>query len=113
MKPRGSENLITVICEPFAYLKEPLAERLPNLGQKPITFMYGDYDWMERESAENLVKAGKVQGKVFNVEDAGHHLYIQNPVKCVANLLSQTHGQAIADAFSKSHPKQAQNPSIQ
>jgi len=61
MKPRGSENLITVICEPFAYLKEPLAERLPNLGQKPITFMYGDYDWMERESAENLVKAGKVQ----------------------------------------------------
>lgn len=56
MKPRGSEVAITVILAPFAYARNPLVDRLKGVGDLPITFMYGDFDWMERETAEKLCK---------------------------------------------------------
>ena len=87
MKPKSSEVAITIILQPFAFARRPLIDRLPGLDLQ-ITFMYGDIDWMECEVAEMLCKLGKVKGKVFIVPDAGHHLYIENPVSCVANLLS-------------------------
>jgi cardiolipin-specific phospholipase len=51
MKGKGSEAAITVILRPFAFAKRPLVDRLPVL-KIPFTFMYGDYDWMERETAD-------------------------------------------------------------
>ena len=54
MKARGSDDLLTVVVEPFAFLKNPLGPRLSKLGDKPITFMYGAFDWMERATAEKL-----------------------------------------------------------
>ena len=52
MKPKGSEVAITVILAPFAYARKPLVDRLSGVGETPVTFLYGDYDWMERETAE-------------------------------------------------------------
>ena len=88
MKPKGSEVAITVILAPFAFARRPLVERIKKIGNIPVSFMYGDFDWMERETADKLVKDKVVNGKVFNISEAGHHLYIQNPVECVGNLLS-------------------------
>lgn len=62
--------------------------------------MYGDFDWMERETAEQLIKEKKVNGVVYSVSESGHHLYIQNPVECVRNILTDTHGEIVASAFT-------------
>jgi cardiolipin-specific phospholipase len=87
MKRKGSEVAISVILGPFLFARRPLVDRIPLL-KMPITFMYGDYDWMESGTALKMCKDDKVIGKVFVVPDAGHHLYIENPVQCVARLLS-------------------------
>lgn len=62
--------------------------------------MYGDYDWMERSEADKLCKAQAVKGRVFSVENAGHHLYIENPRQCVANLLLRTHSEEVSQEFA-------------
>ena len=99
MKPKGSEVSISVILAPFAYARNPLISRIKSLGQMPITFLYGEFDWMERETAEQLVKDKVVNGKVFSVSEAGHHLYIENPAECAANILSCTHNEDTSNLF--------------
>jgi len=66
-----------------------------------MCFMYGDYDWMDRETADNLVKDG-VKGEVHSVLDSGHHLYIENAAECVAHLLQCTHDENTANIFISS-----------
>ena len=56
-----------------------------------ITFLYGKYDWMERETAEDLVEKKVVSGCVYSIPEAGHHLYIENPRECVAKILIHSH----------------------
>lgn len=102
MKPRGSEVCITVILAPFAYARNPLITRIKSLEQMPITFLYGDFDWMERETAEKLVKDKVVNGRVFSVSESGHHLYIENPNECAANILLCTHGKETSNTFISS-----------
>ena len=65
----------------------------------PVSFMHGAYDWVTRESADKLVAEGKVQGCVVTVSEAGHHLYIENAVECVASLLSFTHDETVSNQF--------------
>jgi hypothetical protein len=55
MKPVGSERSISVILAPFAYARNPLIKRIKSIGQMQVTFLYGEFDWMERETAEQLV----------------------------------------------------------
>ena len=93
MKPKGSEVCISVLLAPFAYARNPLIDRIDGIGQTPVTFLYGEYDWMERETAEKLCEEKVVNGHVFSVSEAGHHLYIENPVECVANILRCTHNE--------------------
>jgi len=46
---------------------------------------------MERETAEDLIKDKIIVGAVYFISEAGHHLYIENPVECVTKILIQTH----------------------
>jgi pimeloyl-ACP methyl ester carboxylesterase len=103
MKPKGSEASISVVLAPFAYAKNPLVRRIKDLGNLPITFLYGEFDWMERETAEDLVNKKMVNGRVFSVSDSGHHLYIENPVQCVADILLCTHDENTANLFISSN----------
>ena len=88
MKGKGSESSIMVICKPFAYAVNPLGRRLPELGEMPMTFLYGQYDWMGSETAEELIEARKVNATCHRVNNAGHHLYVENPEDCVAYILN-------------------------
>ena len=55
MKPRGSEQAISMILEPyFMFSRRPLAPRLSNLNDIKITFLYGEYDWVESDTAVKL-----------------------------------------------------------
>lgn len=55
----------------------PLVDRISVLNQIPITFVYGDHDWMDPEggvrSVENLQAAGNRHAKTVIIKGAGHH----------------------------------------
>jgi cardiolipin-specific phospholipase len=101
MKPRGSQTAITAILAPFAFARRPLVNRIGNLNLK-ITFLYGKYDWMERETAEDLVEKEVVSGCVNSNPEAGHHLYLENPRECVAKILIHIHSAQTSNKFLKS-----------
>ncbi|GJE84904.1 alpha/beta hydrolase [Phanerochaete sordida] len=88
MKGSG-EYCISHLLAPGAHARKPMVDRVHNL-QIPVTFVYGDNDWMDpkggAESVENLRKAGNGNGKMYIVPHAGHHLYLDNP-KATNDLL--------------------------
>jgi cardiolipin-specific phospholipase len=49
----------------------------------PVTFIYGDNDWMDVDgghaSVKALQKAGNDHASVHVVAGAGHHVYLDNP----------------------------------
>lgn len=87
---KGSgEYCISHILAPGAYARLPLVDRISSL-KIPVTFVYGDHDWMDpqggKDSVENLRQAGNGQGRMYIVNQAGHHVYLDNP-KAVNDLL--------------------------
>ncbi|KAF8974625.1 Alpha/Beta hydrolase protein [Flammula alnicola] len=81
---KGSgEYCISHILEPGAHARMPLVDRIHALRKDlPVTFVYGDQDWMDpvggEESLRRLKKAGNTNGKMYIIEDAGHHVYLDN-----------------------------------
>ncbi|KAJ6539103.1 Alpha/Beta hydrolase protein [Mycena capillaripes] len=87
---KGSgEYCISHILSPGAHARMPMVDRVSAL-KIPVTFVYGDHDWMDPEggeqSVENLRKAGNGQARSYIVNDAGHHVYLDNP-KAVNDLI--------------------------
>jgi cardiolipin-specific phospholipase len=87
---KGSgEYCISHILAPGAHARLPLVDRIDKLNI-PVTFVYGDNDWMDpsggSESVENLRKAGNGQGRMYIIPHSGHHVYLDNP-KAVNDLL--------------------------
>ncbi|KAF7313601.1 AB hydrolase-1 domain-containing protein [Mycena chlorophos] len=87
---KGSgEYCISHLLAPGAHARRPMVDRIAAL-KMPITFVYGDHDWMDpqggEDSVENLRKAGNGNARSYIVSDAGHHVYLDNP-KAVNSLL--------------------------
>jgi len=87
---KGSgEYCISHLLAPGAHARRPIVDRISAL-KIPVTFAYGDNDWMDpeggTESVERLRQAGNGQGKMYIVPHAGHHLYLDNP-KATNDLL--------------------------
>lgn len=81
---KGSgEYCISHILAPGAYARMPLVDRIDKL-KIPVTFVYGDHDWMDPkggvQSVEKLRQAGNGNGKMYLVGNAGHHVYLDNHV---------------------------------
>ncbi|KAJ3867121.1 alpha/beta-hydrolase [Lentinula novae-zelandiae] len=89
---KGSgEYCISHILAPGAHARMPLVDRIAALHKDiPVTFAYGDQDWMDpeggAESVERLRQAGHGQGKMYIVNNAGHHVYLDN-ARVVNNLI--------------------------
>lgn len=80
---KGSgEFCISHILAPGAYARMPIVDRIHKL-RMPVTFLYGDGDWMDveggRMSQRILAKEGNTDVKTYVVPNAGHHLYLDNP----------------------------------
>lgn len=58
-----------------------------------VAFLYGDYDWVERAPADDLILKGEVKGEVFTVQNSGHHLYIEGGKECSVNIISFCFGE--------------------
>ncbi|CAG8764305.1 7246_t:CDS:2, partial [Racocetra persica] len=78
--PGSGEFALSRILAPGAFARKPLINRLPNL-KMPATFMYGEYDWMDYRPAVEAGNNMKVPTKVLRIPDAGHHLYLDNPIE--------------------------------
>ncbi|KAF7981590.1 hypothetical protein HWV62_32638 [Athelia sp. TMB] len=89
---KGSgEYCISHILAPGAHARRPLVDRVGALPSwMPVTFVYGDHDWMDPQggerAVENLRLAGNGQGRMYIVPNAGHHVYLDN-VKATNDLL--------------------------
>lgn len=82
-RAKGSgEYCISHILEPGAHARLPMVDRMDKL-KVPVTFFYGDQDWMDekggRETVHRLREAGNMQAKSIRIQYAGHHLYLDNP----------------------------------
>ncbi|WVR08294.1 hypothetical protein IAU60_005343 [Kwoniella sp. DSM 27419] len=81
MKGSG-EYCISHILAPGAYARTPILDRIARV-KAPVTFMYGDNDWMDveggRDSVKALKEAGNDSASCHVVPKAGHHLYLDNP----------------------------------
>lgn len=76
---KGSgEYCVSHLLAPGAYAHRPLVDRIDAL-KIPVTFVYGDHDWMDPEggaiAVEKLRQAGNGQGRMYVVPNAGHHVY--------------------------------------
>ncbi|PFH52663.1 hypothetical protein AMATHDRAFT_2057 [Amanita thiersii Skay4041] len=80
---KGSgEYCISHILAPGAHARMPLVNRISAL-KIPITFVYGEFDWMDPQggidSVEQLRQTGNGQGRMYIINNAGHHVYLDNP----------------------------------
>lgn len=67
------------------YAKRPL-EKMEFLSNPdlpfPVSFYYGDRDWMNKETGIRVVGKNKYKNKyshVYVVSDSDHHMYLDNP----------------------------------
>jgi cardiolipin-specific phospholipase len=48
----------------------------------PVSFFYGDIDWMDKKSGERIVDKNKFKDQyshVYIVTNSDHHMYLDNP----------------------------------
>lgn len=76
----SGEHALSTILESGAYARRPLCDKLPHV-KLPVTFVYGDRDWMSWELADELRRSMPGATALARVADAGHHVYYDNPEK--------------------------------
>ncbi|KLO12802.1 alpha/beta-hydrolase [Schizopora paradoxa] len=79
---KGSgEYCISHILAPFAVARMPLVDRIHEV-KVPVAFVYGEHDWMDPlgglQSIERLKAAGNDNARIYVVDKAGHHVYLDN-----------------------------------
>ncbi|SPO31794.1 related to CLD1 - mitochondrial cardiolipin-specific phospholipase [Ustilago trichophora] len=80
---KGSgEYCLAHILAPGAYARRPMVDRVEGL-KMPMSFLYGEHDWMDvrggKEAVKRLRKRGNVKTNCFVVPNSGHHIYLDNP----------------------------------
>ncbi|CEH17579.1 Predicted hydrolase/acyltransferase (alpha/beta hydrolase superfamily) [Ceraceosorus bombacis] len=78
----SSEYALAHLLAPGAYARKPMVDRIAPI-KVPVSFMYGEHDWMDiqggKEAVQRLKDAGNAHGSVFCVPHAGHHITLDNP----------------------------------
>ena len=87
MLPGSGEFSLNRILKPGAYARKPTVSRIPNLAISHVSFVYGQYDWMDcsgglevQRRCQDMHQAGEKvpQVDVFGISKAGHMLQIEN-----------------------------------
>ncbi len=63
---------------------------------KPVSFIYGYHDWMDPSDAYKVkqdMEERKIRCNIELVEEAGHHVYLDNPEGCLSAMLSSVFGE--------------------
>lgn len=80
---KGSgEYCLAHILQPGAFARKPMVDRIDGL-KMPMSFLYGEQDWMDvrggKEAVKRLRKQGNTKTNCFVVPNSGHHIYLDNP----------------------------------
>lgn len=83
LRPGSTEYALFSCFDNYFFSKVPLDDvgRLPDL-KIPISFYYGDRDWMSFVGKHNVLERNLYKGTHshwFIVESSDHHLYFDNP----------------------------------
>jgi len=79
MQTPSGEKAFKSLSLPIAWAKNPLINRLGNLDENiPCYFIFGQYTWMSTSAGETLSRTMKGKSEVAYIENAGHHVYIDN-----------------------------------
>mmetsp|Transcript_7931 Transcript_7931/g.11316 ORF Transcript_7931/g.11316 Transcript_7931/m.11316 type:complete len:449 (+) Transcript_7931:1-1347(+) len=85
--PGSGEQCLNKVLKPFARSKKPTVYRVPKLKVDNVSFIYGQYDWMDvsagvkvQRICETMPKEGKhvPNINVYTVRNAGHLLMLEN-----------------------------------
>ncbi|POM75933.1 Cleavage induced serine protease family S33 [Phytophthora palmivora] len=82
LKPSG-ERAMTTHLAPGAHAVRPLVDVLvPEKVKMPLTFIYGEYDWMDYRNGLSIVERFKERGHsadLYRVPNGGHQMFMENP----------------------------------
>ncbi|TDH64814.1 uncharacterized protein CCR75_000637 [Bremia lactucae] len=82
LKPSG-ERAMTTHLAPGAHAVRPLVDMLlPHRVKMPLTFIYGENDWMDYRSGQEIVKHFRNMGQaadLYRVPNSGHQMFMENP----------------------------------
>eukprot|EP00172_Hildenbrandia_rubra_P002297 Plantae.Rhodophyta-Hildenbrandia_rubra.ctg3046.p2 GENE.Plantae.Rhodophyta-Hildenbrandia_rubra.ctg3046~~Plantae.Rhodophyta-Hildenbrandia_rubra.ctg3046.p2 ORF type:complete len:342 (-),score=59.59 Plantae.Rhodophyta-Hildenbrandia_rubra.ctg3046:1735-2760(-) len=74
----SGERALSTILESGAWARSPLCHKLPKVDCSTM-FLYGEKDWMDWHVGEKARKSMKVWTELKRVDNAGHHIYLDNP----------------------------------
>lgn len=76
---KGSgEYALSTILSFGAFARNPLINRLPDV-KVPISFVYGEIDWMDHRHAEKVLPKLKLPSQIKVLPGVGHQLFIEKP----------------------------------
>jgi cardiolipin-specific phospholipase len=84
--PGSGEYALFRIIDPGVWARSPLCDRLTQLAV-PISFYYGEQDWMNYRGALVLQMKSEHPVEVKVTENSGHHLYIENSAQLLEQML--------------------------
>jgi cardiolipin-specific phospholipase len=73
----SGEYSLAHLLAPGAFARKPLMTRLANV-RVPVTFIYGELDWMDYRHAAVASKRMDVPTKIERIPAGGHHMYLEN-----------------------------------
>lgn len=77
--PATGETAFNTLTVPIGWAANPLCDRLHELDPEiPVTFLYGQYSWMDRTAAVPLMEKMENETRLHVIPDAGHHIYLDN-----------------------------------
>eukprot|EP01132_Coremiostelium_polycephalum_P003326 gene3326-4169_t len=97
--PATGEKLFTSLSLPLGWAANPLFERLKKIDPSiDITFIYGEHSWIDRSSGYLLQREMKNIKDIIVIDNAGHHVYIDNIEHFHTSVLSSLGNSIILDS---------------
>ena len=97
-QPGSGEYSLSTLLYPGAWAKYALHDRVHDL-QVPTSFIYGREDWMDYKGAMTVVDKINPPTRIIVIEDAGHHLYLDNPSVFNASVLAEIKGGRVTEGL--------------
>jgi len=100
LRPASGEHAISSILEPGSWARKPLFNRIQTLQTIDVSFFYGDRDWMDPAAAIHITESQMLKGsRLYFIQDADHHLYLDNPRDTIYKLLLDVFGEETAARY--------------
>lgn len=91
----GSTEYAIFICFKLGMFAHNPLETEDRLGNPelpiPVSFYYGDVDWMDHRGGRRVVEKNRFEGiasHVYTINNSDHHMYLDNPEEFARLIIS-------------------------